>query len=97
MPAVSLPIAANRSDAISRIVQLKKVATKVSTREMQSQAAVFGTNLSDERYMVSGNSRTHTLKLVQSNGADLPGDEDASSLSNLFEATLPVACGEIDD
>ena len=29
-------------------------------------------------------------------GADLPGDADASSLSNLFEATLPVACGEID-
>ena len=29
-------------------------------------------------------------------GADLPADTDASSLSNLFEATLPVACGEID-
>ncbi len=29
-------------------------------------------------------------------GADLPADADASSLSNLFEATLPVACGEID-
>lgn len=29
-------------------------------------------------------------------GADLPGDEDDSSLSSLFEATLPVACGEID-
>ena len=29
-------------------------------------------------------------------GADLPGDTDASSLSSLFEATLPVACGEID-
>jgi hypothetical protein len=29
-------------------------------------------------------------------GADLPTDTDASSLSNLFEATLPVACGEID-
>ena len=29
-------------------------------------------------------------------GADLPGDADASSLSSLFEATLPVACGEID-
>ena len=29
-------------------------------------------------------------------GADLPGDSDASSLSSLFEATLPVACGEID-
>ena len=29
-------------------------------------------------------------------GADLPGDPDASSLSSLFEATLPVACGEID-
>lgn len=29
-------------------------------------------------------------------GADLPTDADASSLSNLFEATLPVACGEID-
>jgi hypothetical protein len=26
-------------------------------------------------------------------GADLPGDADASSLSSLFEATLPVACG----
>ncbi|WP_392544468.1 hypothetical protein [Oryzobacter telluris] len=30
-------------------------------------------------------------------GADLPGDADASSLSSLFEATLPVACGEIDN
>ncbi|HET7820548.1 MAG TPA: hypothetical protein VFL10_03400, partial [Ornithinibacter sp.] len=29
-------------------------------------------------------------------GADLPADADASSLSSLFEATLPVACGEID-
>ena len=29
-------------------------------------------------------------------GADLPGDADTSSLSSLFEATLPVACGEID-
>lgn len=29
-------------------------------------------------------------------GADLPGDSDDSSLSSLFEATLPVACGEID-
>jgi hypothetical protein len=29
-------------------------------------------------------------------GTDLPQDADASSLSNLFEATLPVACGEID-
>jgi hypothetical protein len=29
-------------------------------------------------------------------GADLPGDADDSSLSSLFEATLPVACGEID-
>lgn len=29
-------------------------------------------------------------------GTDLPGDADASSLSSLFEATLPVACGEID-
>ena len=29
-------------------------------------------------------------------GADLPGDADHSSLSSLFEATLPVACGEID-
>lgn len=29
-------------------------------------------------------------------GTDLPADADASSLSNLFEATLPVACGEID-
>lgn len=29
-------------------------------------------------------------------GADLPGDSDSSSLSSLFEATLPVACGEID-
>ncbi|GAB2767043.1 hypothetical protein GCM10027039_30440 [Terrabacter koreensis] len=28
-------------------------------------------------------------------GADLPGDADHSSLSSLFEATLPVACGEI--
>jgi hypothetical protein len=28
-------------------------------------------------------------------GADLPGDPDHSSLSSLFEATLPVACGEI--
>ena len=28
-------------------------------------------------------------------GADLPGDADASSLSSLFEATLPVACGSI--
>lgn len=28
-------------------------------------------------------------------GADLPGDDDASSLSSLFEATLPVACGNI--
>lgn len=30
-------------------------------------------------------------------GADLPADDDHSSLSSLFEATLPVACGEIDD
>jgi len=29
-------------------------------------------------------------------GADLPGDADASSVNSLFEATLPVACGEID-
>jgi hypothetical protein len=29
-------------------------------------------------------------------GTDLPTDEDASSQSSLFEATLPVACGEID-
>ena len=29
-------------------------------------------------------------------GTDLPTDDDASSLSSLFEATLPVACGEID-
>jgi hypothetical protein len=29
-------------------------------------------------------------------GADLPKDSDHSSLSSLFEATLPVACGEID-
>ena len=29
-------------------------------------------------------------------GADLPTDPDSSSLSSLFEATLPVACGEID-
>jgi hypothetical protein len=29
-------------------------------------------------------------------GADLPSDTDASSLSSLFEATLPVACGDID-
>jgi hypothetical protein len=29
-------------------------------------------------------------------GTDLPKDGDKSSLSNLFEATLPVACGEID-
>jgi len=29
-------------------------------------------------------------------GTDLPSDTDASSLSSLFEATLPVACGEID-
>jgi hypothetical protein len=28
-------------------------------------------------------------------GADLPSDKDHSSLSNLFEATLPVACGAI--
>ena len=28
-------------------------------------------------------------------GADLPSDPDHSSLSSLFEATLPVACGEI--
>lgn len=28
-------------------------------------------------------------------GTDLPGDADHSSLSSLFEATLPVACGEI--
>jgi hypothetical protein len=28
-------------------------------------------------------------------GADLPGDADESSLSSLFEATLPVACGNI--
>jgi hypothetical protein len=28
-------------------------------------------------------------------GADLPADADASSLSSLFEATLPVACGQI--
>lgn len=28
-------------------------------------------------------------------GADLPADADHSSLSNLFEATLPVACGQI--
>jgi hypothetical protein len=28
-------------------------------------------------------------------GADLPTDADASSLSSLFEATLPVACGQI--
>lgn len=28
-------------------------------------------------------------------GTDLPGDADASSLSSLFEATLPVACGTI--
>lgn len=29
-------------------------------------------------------------------GADLPFDNDESSLSTLFEATLPVACGAID-
>ena len=29
-------------------------------------------------------------------GTDLPGDANSSSLSSLFEATLPVACGEID-
>lgn len=29
-------------------------------------------------------------------GTDLPKDGDKSSLSSLFEATLPVACGEID-
>lgn len=29
-------------------------------------------------------------------GADLPFDNDASSLSSVFEATLPVACGEIE-
>ncbi len=28
-------------------------------------------------------------------GADLPGDDDSTSLSSLFEATLPVACGTI--
>lgn len=28
-------------------------------------------------------------------GADLPSDADASSLTGLFEATLPVACGVI--
>ncbi|HET7398854.1 MAG TPA: hypothetical protein VFJ94_10070 [Intrasporangium sp.] len=28
-------------------------------------------------------------------GTDLPSDSDHSSLSSLFEATLPVACGEI--
>jgi hypothetical protein len=28
-------------------------------------------------------------------GADLPGDADESSTSSLFEATLPVACGNI--
>jgi hypothetical protein len=28
-------------------------------------------------------------------GADLPADSNASSLSSLFEATLPVACGTI--
>lgn len=28
-------------------------------------------------------------------GTDLPSDGDRSSLSSLFEATLPVACGEI--
>ncbi len=28
-------------------------------------------------------------------GTDLPGDADESSLSSLFEATLPVACGGI--
>jgi hypothetical protein len=28
-------------------------------------------------------------------GADLPKDANSSSLSSLFEATLPVACGEI--
>jgi len=28
-------------------------------------------------------------------GTDLPGDADHSSLSSLFEATLPVACGSI--
>ena len=29
-------------------------------------------------------------------GTDLPADADASSLSTLFEATLPVACGYVD-
>ena len=29
-------------------------------------------------------------------GADLPGDADGSSQNSVFEATLPVACGEID-
>jgi len=33
----------NTSDAISRIVMLKKVATKVSAKERQAQASVFGT------------------------------------------------------
>ena len=28
-------------------------------------------------------------------GTDLPSDDDASSLSSLFEATMPVSCGEI--
>ena len=28
-------------------------------------------------------------------GADLPGDDDHTSLNSLFEATLPVACGQI--
>ncbi len=29
-------------------------------------------------------------------GADLPADDNSSSLSSLFEATLPVACGHVD-
>ena len=29
-------------------------------------------------------------------GTDLPSDDDSSSLSSLFEATLPVSCGYID-
>ena len=68
--------------------------------------------LSLERFMsadAEGNLSYHRTIAVSKNvaksltnlhivihGADLPSDADASSLNSLFEATLPVACGDID-
>jgi len=54
-------------------------------------------NLNYHRSIVVGKdvAKNLTRLHIVLHGADLPGDHDDSSLSSLFEATLPVACGNI--